>query len=130
MTSTNGQGHTKGRANDEFDWTEILPEPERSKVREEFTRNASEFFEKFPTKSEIAQAGLEGKRAFVRACDQVDAAKIARQMMDLVDFFASSLVQPDDVRAWHHLLIYAPTDVLEEALSRRAALSRVSGGER
>lgn len=47
-----------------------------------------------------------------------DAEKIAREMMDLADHFADTLEQPDDARAWDHLLIYCPREALERRLER------------
>jgi hypothetical protein len=48
----------------------------------------------------------------------IDAKKLADEMMDLADHFASTLEQPNDPRAWDHLLIYAPRDALERRLKR------------
>ena len=50
-------------ANTGFDWTEILPEPERSKVRAERRGTLEEFLDSFPTKEEVEQAGWEVRDA-------------------------------------------------------------------
>jgi hypothetical protein len=74
-----------------FDWTEILPEPERSKVRAERRGTLEEFLDRFPTKDEIEQAGREGREAFFEARAQVDKARIAdltaelRKLQDIID---------------------------------------------
>lgn len=47
-----------------------------------------------------------------------DGEKLALEMMDLADHFADTLEQPDDQRAWDHLLIYAPREALERRLQR------------
>jgi hypothetical protein len=104
----------------DFDWTEILDEPERSRVRAERRGKLEEFFDRFPTKKEIEQSAIEGRAAFTSACEQVEAQKIEREMMDLADHFAGTLLQPRDPRAWGNLLIYAPREALEQRL---AALS-------
>jgi hypothetical protein len=62
----------------EFDWTEILPEPERSKVRAAQKAGLVEFIDSFPTKEEVEQAGREGREAFAKACAIVDAKKLPR----------------------------------------------------
>lgn len=58
-------------SNPEFDWTTILPEEERKKV----LAGRQAFFDRFPTKDEIEQAGREGREAFAKACAEVDARK-------------------------------------------------------
>ena len=78
-------------ANTGFDWTEILPEPERSKVRAERRGTLEEFLDSFPTKEEVEQAGREGREAFFEARAQVDKARIAdltaelRKLQDIID---------------------------------------------
>jgi hypothetical protein len=77
--------------NPEFDWTEILPEPERTNVRNERRGTLEEFLDRFPTKDEVEQAGREGREAFAKACTQVDKARIAdltaelRKLQDIID---------------------------------------------
>lgn len=111
-------------SNPEFDWTEILPEPERSKVRAERHRSMEEFFDKFPTKEEVEQAGREGRAALAKASATVDARKETERLMWLViDHIAGSLQQPADSRAWEHLLIYCPLSVLEAAYVQKAQRS-------
>ena len=71
----------------EFDWTTILPEAERQKVLAE----RQVFFERFPTKQEVEQAGREGREAFAKACAQVDQNRIKdltaelRKLQDIID---------------------------------------------
>jgi hypothetical protein len=47
-----------------------------------------------------------------------NAKKLASEMMDLADHFADTLEQPDDIRAWHHLLVYCPREALEMRLGQ------------
>ena len=47
-----------------------------------------------------------------------DAKKLGNEMMDLADHFADTLEQPDDIRAWHHLLVYCPREALERRLEQ------------
>jgi hypothetical protein len=118
-----------------FDWTTILPEDERKKVLAD--RRA--FFDSFPTEDEIEQAGREGRAAFAKACATVDARNEAEKLLNAaMDHIAGTLEQPTDRRAWMHLLIYCPYDILEAAyiharIRRRDALngavSRPQGGE-
>jgi hypothetical protein len=74
-----------------FDWTEILPEPERTRVREAQRNDLVAFMDHFPTKEEIEQAGVEGREAFFEARAQVDKARIAdltaelRKLQDIID---------------------------------------------
>lgn len=71
----------------EFDWTTVLPEPGRQKALAE--RQA--FFDGFPTKDELEQAGREGREAFAEACAQVDRKRISdlvaelRKLQDIID---------------------------------------------
>lgn len=55
-------------SNPEFDWTTILPKGERRKV----LADTQAFFDSFPTRDEIEQAGREGREAFAKACAEVD----------------------------------------------------------
>jgi hypothetical protein len=101
----------------EFDWTVILPEDERKRVLSD--RQA--FFDRFPTKGEIEEAGREGRAAFGKACAIVDARNEAERLLNAaMDHIAGTLEQPIDPRAWQHLLIYCPLDVLEAAYVRKA----------
>ena len=45
-----------------------------------------------------------------------DAERLADLMMELADLFAATLADPSDMRAWDHLLTYAPRDALERRL--------------
>jgi len=99
-------------SNPEFDWTTILPEDERKKVLAE----RQEFFDRFPTKDEVEQAGREGRASFAKACATVDARKETERLLnEAKDHIAGTLEQPPDQRAWMHLLIYCPYDILEAA---------------
>lgn len=81
-----------------FDWTEILPEPERTKVRAERRGTLEAFLDRFPTKEEIEQAGREGREAFAKARAQVDKARIAdltaelRKLQDIIDAQADRIL--------------------------------------
>jgi hypothetical protein len=81
-------------SNREFDWTMILPEEERRKV----LADRQTFFDKFPTKSEIEQAGREGREAFAKACAQVDRNRIndlvteLRKLQDIIDSQADRIL--------------------------------------
>ena len=62
------------------------------------------------------QAGREGRAAFAAACATVDARKETERLLnDAKDHIAGTLEQPADSRAWVHLLIYCPYDILEAA---------------
>jgi hypothetical protein len=61
-------------SNNEFDWTVILPEAERQKV----LADRKAFFDSFPTKEELEQAGREGREAFAKACAEVDTVREAQ----------------------------------------------------
>lgn len=101
-------------SNREFDWTMILPEDERKKA----LADRQTFFDSFPTKDEIEQAGREGRAAFVKACATVDARNEAERLLNAaMDHIAGTLEQPTDPRAWDHLLIYCPRDALERRLA-------------
>jgi len=82
-----------------FDWTEILPEPERTKVRNERRGTLEEFLDRFPTKEEVEQAGREGREAFFEARAQVDKARIAsltaelRKLQDIIDNQADRILE-------------------------------------
>ena len=73
--------------NREFDWINILPEPDRQKALAE--RRA--FFDSFPTKEEVEKAGRDGREAFAKACAQVDRNRIndltaeLRKLQDIID---------------------------------------------
>jgi len=41
---------------------------------------------------------------------------IERKMMEVADMMAATLDQPADLRAWEHLLVYCPRDILEQRL--------------
>lgn len=75
----------------EFDWTEILPEPDRSQVRAAQEASLVHFIDGFPTKEEVEQAGREGSEAFAKACTQVDRKRIndltaeLRKLQDIID---------------------------------------------
>jgi hypothetical protein len=81
-------------SNREFDWTMILPEEERRKA----LADRQTFFDKFPTKSEIEQAGREGREAFAKACAQVDRNRIndlvteLRKLQDIIDSQAGRIL--------------------------------------
>ena len=60
-----------------FDWTEILPEPERSTVRAELKAKTGSFLEGFPTREELNEAARDGRASFERACAIVDKEKAA-----------------------------------------------------
>lgn len=66
--------------NDKFDWTTILPDAERQKV----LAGRQAFFDNFPTKDEVEQAGREGREAFAKACAQVDRAEL-RKLQAIID---------------------------------------------
>lgn len=105
---------------DRFDWTEILPEPEKSKVRAQ----QSTFLESFPTREELGRAGREGRAAFAKACATVDVRNESERLLNAaMDHIAGTLEQPTDTRAWGHLLVYCPLDVLEAAYVRKAQRS-------
>jgi hypothetical protein len=110
-----------------FDWTTILPKAEREKVLSD--RQA--FFDGFPTKEDVEQAGREGRLAFARACAIVDNRNESERFLNAaMDHIAGTLEQPTDQRAWMHLLIYCPYDILEAAyvharLRRKAAMEQV-----
>lgn len=84
--------------NQNFDWTEILPEPERSKVRAAQQAGLVEFTRSFPAREEIEQAGIEGREALAKACAQVDAARIKdltaelRKLQDIIDSQADRIL--------------------------------------
>lgn len=104
-----------------FDWTEILPEPERTKVRAELTERLGTFLEKFPTRKELEEAGRKGRAAFERAKSIVDNRNETERLLNAaMDHIAGTLEQPADSRAWDHLLIYCPLDRLEAAYVRKA----------
>ncbi len=67
-------------SNNEFDWTTILPDAERRKA----LADRKEFFDSFPTKEEVEQAGREGRAAFAKACAQVDRTKFRRALHTLL----------------------------------------------
>lgn len=75
----------------EFDWTEILPEPDRSKVREAQRAGLIHFLDGFPTNEEVEQAGREGREAFAKASAHVDRSRIndlvaeLRKLQDIID---------------------------------------------
>jgi hypothetical protein len=111
-------------SNPEFDWTAILPEDERKKVLAE----RQPFFDSFPTKDEVEQAGLEGRAAFANACDTVDARKETERLLNAAaDHIAGTLEQPSDPRAWDQLLIYCPREAIERRLA--ASPGPLSKGE-
>jgi hypothetical protein len=49
-----------------------------------------------------------------------------RLLNDAMDHIASTLEQPTDNRAWHHLLIYCPLEILEAAYVRKARVGCVT----
>lgn len=81
-----------------FDWTTILPEPERSKVRLAQKNDLVEFIGSFPTREEVERAGIEGRETLAKACAQVDAARIAdltaelRKLQDIIDSQADRIL--------------------------------------
>lgn len=81
-------------SNPEFDWTTILPEDERKRVLAE--RQA--FFDRFPTKDDVEQAGREGREAFARACAQIDQNRIKdllaelRKLQEIIDSQADRIL--------------------------------------
>lgn len=42
--------------------------------------------------------------------------EIERKMMEVADMLAATLDQPADMRAWEHLLVYCPHDILDQRL--------------
>ncbi len=44
----------------------------------------------------------------------LDREKLSNEMMDLADHLGNVLEQPDP-RAWEHLLVYCPFEILEAA---------------
>lgn len=45
------------------------------------------------------------------------AVRAEQLLNDTMDHIAGTLAQPADVRAWDHLLVYAPLDVLRRAVA-------------
>lgn len=102
---------------DTFDWTEILSEPERSRVRDELKARKGRFLERFPTQQELDDAAAQGRISFERAKNIVDNRKeTERLLVAAADYIAGTLEQPTDPRAWRMLLTYCPRDILETAL--------------
>lgn len=102
----------------DFDWTEILSEPERSKVRADLTAQKGTFLESFPTREELEQSGREGREAFYRAKHTIHAKETERLLNAAAEHIAGTLAQPTDPRAWDQLLLYCPTEALECRLHR------------
>lgn len=75
----------------DFDWTEILPEPDRTQARKARDAGLTKFLDGFPTKEEIEQAGRDGREAFARACATIDRNRIndltaeLRKLQDIID---------------------------------------------
>lgn len=124
--------------NREFDWTEILPEPERTKVRNERRGTLEEFLDRFPTKEEIEQAGREGREAFFEARAQVDKARIAgltaelRKLQDIIGTQADRILDLQTaLEASQELLVtslhYEDNEYLEDTNDRCAANRKLLG---
>lgn len=101
-----------------FDWTEILPEPERTKVRADLEAKNGTFLESFPTREELEQTGREGRSALYRAQAAVNAKETERLLNEVADHIAGTLAQPTDPRAWDRLLLYCPHEALEGRLHK------------
>lgn len=118
----------------EFDWTVILPEGERQKL----LAARSAFFDSFPTKEEVEQAGKEGREAFAMACAQVDRARIndltieLRKLQDIIDGQADRVLDLEAaLEASQELLVtsmhYEGNEYLEDTNDRVAANRELLG---
>lgn len=117
--------------NPNFDWIKLLPESEQKASIAKLDASNEAFFKGFPIRpdsleakqdaAELRQAGIDGRAALDRAIAIVDARKETERLLNAaMDHIAGTLEQPADPRAWHHLLIYCPLEILEAAYVKKA----------
>ena len=136
-----------------FDWIDCLPPDQRAV--EQAKRDA--FFDSFPRKSlpdevdrimalsdddlraeaerdgvDLARVGRDGAAALDRAVNTVEGMKIANVIMGVCDMIGSNPRAIIDRRAWEHLIVYIPLDLIADRLTKKTAdpTSRVIATER
>lgn len=118
--------------NPNFDWLTLLPESERKAALARRTADNDAFFKGFPVRQdgpearqdaeELIVAAEEGLAIFERAKATVDKRNEAERLLNAaMDHIAGTHEQPADQRAWDHLLIYCPLEILEAAYVRKAS---------